>query len=731
MKQMLKRSYWLVAGLLALMIVGPAHAQAPTISWLTFMGGAGNDQVERVVVDSSGNQYIVGLSTAAWGSPVRAYSSGWDVSVIKLDSTGALVWHTFLGGTSNDQGNGIALDNSGNIYVTGTSFGPWGSPLVGYTAGNTEGYVAKLNSNGVLQWHTFFGSSNAELGLDIAVDGNNNVYVTGASNQSWGTPINPPAGNHEGLAVKFDANGTLLWNTYFGGSATDAGHRITVDSNANVYITGETNSSWGTPINAYGGGRDSYVVKLDTNGIRQWNTFLGGSGTDTGDGGIAVDSSGNVYASGRAGGTWGTPVSPYSGGAFELYLAKLDNNGNGLWHTFAGVGSTFASRQLVVDGSGMIHQAGYSNDTWGTPDNPHSGSGNFDGYIATFDTNGVLQANTFLGGAGFDTATGFAQDSNGDFYVAGLSTATWGTPLNAYVSGEDVFVAKFDGPALGASLTVSPAPGEVYPGDTTTVDLLVSGAVDMAGLQADCVVDPANMTIQSGSFASSDMYTNTLVGGNSVDTPTGSWFGGLSLRAPADPLTGNATFATLTYQAITVGSHSVNCTSLAADNNGFSQATTDVPGDITIIEFGTFSGTVEYQGRTDHSNIAVDSTSEPAGATATSGTTDNVGLANLTMVRTGSYDIEADADLYLPNCLTINGLGAQETVLPATTLKGGDATNDNRIRIADATLIGTHFGNTVAGGADPNTDINADGVVNVQDLAILGGNFGLTNCQAW
>ncbi|MEM7028059.1 MAG: SBBP repeat-containing protein [Chloroflexota bacterium] len=730
MKQMLRRSYWLIAGILALMIVGPAHAQAPTISWNTFMGGTGDDQARGIVIDNSGNQYIVGLSTAAWGSPVRAYSSGWDVSVIKLDSSGTLMWHTFLGGTSNDEGNGIALDNSGNIYVTGTSFGPWGSPLVGYTAGNTEGYVAKLNSNGVLQWHTFFGSSNSEMGLDVAVDGNNNVYVAGRGNQPWGTPINPPAGNHEGLVVKFDTNGTLLWNTYFGGSAVDIGSRITVDSSANVYVTGESRGSWGTPIIAYSGVREGTIVKFDTNGIRQWNTFLGGSTID-GDQAIAVDNSGNIYTSGRSLNAWGTPINPYSGSGSEVYLAKLDNNGNRLWHTFAGVGS-LASRELVVDGNGTIYQVGHSNASWGTPDNPHSGSGNFDAFIATFDTNGALQANTFFGGTGIDSARGgIAMDSNGDLYVAGISDATWGTPLNAYIGGNDMYVAKFDGPALGASLTVSPAAGEVYPGDTTTVDLLISDAVDMAGFQADCVVDPANMTIQSGSFASSDMYTNTLVGGNSVDAPTGSWFGGLSLRAPADPLTGNATFATLTYQAITVGSHSVNCTSLAADNDGFSQATTDVPGDITIIEFGTFSGTVEYQGRTDHSNIAVDSTSEPAGATATSDTTDNVGLANLTMVRTGSYDIEADADLYLPNCLTINGLGAQETVLPPTTLKGGDATNDNRIRIADATLIGTHFGNTVAGGADPNADINADGVVNIQDLAILGGNFGLTNCQAW
>jgi hypothetical protein len=118
------------------------------------------------------------------------------------------------------------------------------------------------------------------------------------------------------------------------------------------------------------------------------------------------------------------------------------------------------------------------------------------------------------------------------------------------------------------------------------------------------------------------------------------------------------------------------------------------------------------------------------GPVTNSDTTNSAGNFEIDQLKNGSYDVEANALLYLPNCITTPVNSGQVTGLAATTLRGGDANNDEQISIGDATLIGTNFGLDVPPG-DADADINTDGRVNIQDLAILGSNFGLNGCQAW
>src|SRR6185295_4893356 len=117
----------------------------------------------------SGNVYVSGYSTATWGSPVRAYTSGNDAFAVKLNSSGALQWNTFLGGSGTEQGNAIAVDGSGNVYVSGLSTATWSVPVRAYSALN-DAFAAKLNSSGALQWNTFLGSGNNDYSAGITVD---------------------------------------------------------------------------------------------------------------------------------------------------------------------------------------------------------------------------------------------------------------------------------------------------------------------------------------------------------------------------------------------------------------------------------------------------------------------------------------------------------------------------------------------------------------------------------
>jgi len=121
--------------------------------------------------------------------PVRPFSGSYVAFAAKLDGSGVLQWNTFLGGSSYSNGTGIAVDKSGNVYVAGTSYATWGSPVRPFS-GSRDAFAAKLNGSGILQWNTFLGESTLyssyDSGTGIAVDTSGNVYVAGTSGASWG-----------------------------------------------------------------------------------------------------------------------------------------------------------------------------------------------------------------------------------------------------------------------------------------------------------------------------------------------------------------------------------------------------------------------------------------------------------------------------------------------------------------------------------------------------------------
>jgi uncharacterized repeat protein (TIGR01451 family) len=206
--------------------------------------------------------------------------------------------------------------------VTGTSLATWGSPVNAHAAGGSDAFAAQLDSSGVRQWHTFMGSSDSDSGSGIAVDGSGNVYVTGYSCATWGSPVNPYAGGADTFAAQLDSSGVRQWHTFMGSSGYDRGYGIAVDGSGNVYVAGSSNATWGSPVNAHAGGYDAFAAQLDSSGVRQWHTFMGSSDHDSGSG-IAVDGSGNVYVVGSSFATWGSPVNPYAAGGSDAFAAKL------------------------------------------------------------------------------------------------------------------------------------------------------------------------------------------------------------------------------------------------------------------------------------------------------------------------------------------------------------------------------------------------------------------------
>jgi hypothetical protein len=412
-------------------------------SWNTFLGSDHADFGCGIVADGRGNVYVAGYSYAAWGTPIRPYSEFNDTFVAKLDRNGNLVWSTLLGptGTSGGHGCSIAIDSQANIYVTGLSLENWGSPINPHVFGY-DTFVAKLDSNGNLVWNTFLNSQDNGWGGGIALNGAGDIFVTGGSTQSWGSPVRPFAGGSEDVFVaRLSNTGHLVWNSFLGSdSYGDDGNGVAADSSGNVWVVGNSCFDWGSPIRplSSAGSLDAFVAKLDANGNLVWNTFLGtDGGAEDYAEGVVVDGNGAAYVVGTSKG--GSWGSPVRAYTwYDAYVAKLDGSGALVWNTFLGSSDWEDGKALALDSRAHVFVAGDSYGDWG-PGAAAYHEGGSDAFVAELDADGNLLANTFLGSSEFDYGEGIALDAGGRIFLAGTSEASWGNPVRAYTNAGTAF----------------------------------------------------------------------------------------------------------------------------------------------------------------------------------------------------------------------------------------------------------------------------------------------------
>ncbi len=465
----------------------------PVLSYSTYLGGKGDDAAFGVAVDSSGNAYVTGKTDSTdfpTASPLRSSSGGRDdVFVAKLNPAGsALLYSTYLGGSSYDRGYGIAVDSSGNAYVTGetwsTNFPVTAGAFQSTGDGDGNAFVAKLNNTGsTLVYSTYLGGrgggnviagktisgphndlwliigGGTDIGAAIAVDAAGNAYVTGvtaASNFPTSSPLQ--GANAGGAFVPLDAfvakvnptGSALVYSTYLGGKGDDIGYDIAVDASGNAYVAGTTNSSdFPTTRGAfqttfYGGICGSYpsndvcteafIAKLNPSGnALAYSTFLGGKGSETANG-IAADTAGNVYVTGYTNSAdfpTATPIqAARNGNVIDAFVAKLNATGSSLaYSTYLGGSSYDSGAGIAVDSSGSAWVTGYtrSSNFPTTPDAFQSatGGGEADAWVANLSAAGsTLAYCTHLGGKGEDAGNGIAMDSGGSVWVAGATNSS-------------------------------------------------------------------------------------------------------------------------------------------------------------------------------------------------------------------------------------------------------------------------------------------------------------------
>jgi hypothetical protein len=327
-----------------------------------------------------------------------AFGGGaFDAFVTKLNPTGSgLVYSTYLGGTGLDGGSGIAVGFLGNAYVTGgTNSADFPTTAGAFQATPGPGFVTNLDPTGsTLVYSTYLVGAS---GAGIAVDGTGNAYITGTTG-STDFPTTPGAfqptiaGSGDAFVTKLDPTAaTLVYSTYLGGSGSDDSFGIAVDGTGNAYITGTTGSTdFPTTPGAFqptiAGTGDAFVTKLDPTGSTLvYSTYLGGSGGDEGRG-IAVDGTGNAYVAGRTD-SEDFPTTTGTGppGSGDAFVTKLNPTGSGLvYSTYLGGHLQDAGVGIAVD---VFEDAYVTGITGSFPTTPGAfqttfGGGNVDAFVA-------------------------------------------------------------------------------------------------------------------------------------------------------------------------------------------------------------------------------------------------------------------------------------------------------------------------------------------------------------
>ncbi|MFX1254816.1 MAG: SBBP repeat-containing protein, partial [Promethearchaeota archaeon] len=460
----------------------------------TYVGGNGYDYGYGIAVDDLDNAYITGYTNSPNFPTKNAYNSSsngsLDVFVLKLAANGTMQYSTYMSGSQDDQGWGIAVDAAGNVYVTGRTLSndfPTMNPLFGDTDGDGstavwDAFIFKLATNGsTLLYSTYISSPNTDYANAIAVDTAGNAYVTGYTDSPSFPMENAYDNTHNGgwdvFVLKLAPTGDdLVYSTYVGGSNDDQGWAIAVDTAGNAYVTGETWSS-DFPItpNAYndtysGSWRDVFVCKLTASGMLLNSTYVGGKTEEIGTG-ITVDTAGNAYVTGYTSST-NFPTTPNAyddtgDGIFnhwDVFVFKLAANGSILlYSTYVSGTDDDIGREITIDDAGNAYVIGdtqstdfptwYSYDPTGDQDTDI-----WDAVVFKLAANGsILLYSTYISGSADEAGRGITVDAAGNAYITGWTYSTnFPTTLNAFdtiVNGQDVFVCKLT--ANGSTLLYS------------------------------------------------------------------------------------------------------------------------------------------------------------------------------------------------------------------------------------------------------------------------------------
>jgi hypothetical protein len=724
----------------------------PVLVYSSYFGGSATELIEGnnpgffsgIAVDAAGSAYVSGTTASAdfpTVNPIQGAFGGGstDAFVTKFTADGsALVYSTYVGGSSTDWGGAIALDSLGNAYITGqTASSDFPTTQTAYQPkipGEVSAFVTKLNASGsALVYSTYLGGSLSDSGVGIAVDSSGRASITGQAN-STNFPVTQNApqttchGAPDAFVTTLTADGTaLVFSTFLGGRSEDVGNGIALDSSGNIYVVGLTTSTDFPIVNALqtalAGSWNAFIAKFNPDTSTMiYSTFLGGSAFDEGLG-IAVDSSGSAYIIGFTESSDFPTKNPFQatlpGAAFETkaaFVSKLNPSGSALvYSTFLGGGDSVTNDGdfalgIAVDSTGSAYVTGSTNSGNFPSVNalqPYKGNAPF---LAKFTPDGsTLAYSTFFAGLGMGSA--IAVDTSNNAYVTGTTNSpnfvtTPGALQRAFAGVQDGWLVKISGDTTLTTAASSQTPS-VY-GQQVTFTVTVTASVSNANVPTgtvtfkDGTVPLGTATLTNGTAKFS--IGTLIVGDHSILITYGgdSYFGPSAATVGQDVTTAFTT-ATLTASPnpAAVG-QTVTFTATIAP---ISPGAGNPPGTVSFLE-----GTATIGIGALNSGVATfaDSTLGAGsytisvfygGMTASYGASVSDGLT--LVVASGATNVLVPESVTVSDAYTF-------------VLNPCDIQQNNRFSLTDVQTIV----NQALGVSPPANDVTGDGAVNILDIEV-------------
>ncbi len=356
-----------------------------TLLWATYFGGSSGDWGTGVAIDGDANVIALGATQSSnmpMLNPSQSTLGGsTDSYIAKFNSAGTLLWSTYYGGSNienNSLHKGIVTDSLNEIIFIGSTQStdlPVVNGYQSFLSGSRDAFIAKLDTNGVLLWASYYGGAGDDEALDVASDLFGNIAFTGNTSSS-DFPVTSAAfqtaqqGAADAFIVNLDKNGSRKWATYFGGSSDEYGQGICMDKSGSIAISGFTGSVNLPILNAVqaspgGGSFDAFVAKLDSAGNLNWASYYGSSGSDFAYD-INIDNWNNFFISGFTDGN-NFPVlneiQSSNAGGYDVFITKFDSSGSVKWATYYGGNTSDYGYNICTRKSGCVYVSGNTSST--------------------------------------------------------------------------------------------------------------------------------------------------------------------------------------------------------------------------------------------------------------------------------------------------------------------------------------------------------------------------------
>jgi hypothetical protein len=398
-------------------------------------GSPGDDQMRGVAQDSLGNVFSLGQTTGSF--PGQPNAGGNDFLLVKYDKYGNQVWVRVFGTAGDDRGmhQGVAVDSSGNIYVTGLTNSAFPTFV---NAGGYDIVMAKYDTNGNQLWLTQYGTAGDDVPYSIALDPAGVPYIVGyVVNSAFPGNVNHSgAGGWDAFVVKFTTAGAFSKALQFGAVGGQISRGIAIDNSGHVYVAGLT---WGTfPTFVSAGGDDGYVAQMDT-GLTavNWVTQFGTAGNDHPLGSIAVDSGGNILVTGQTNGSFpGYALQ----GAQDIFVAKFDSTGANLWIKQFGTSGSDVANGLTLGPNDSFYVAAETDGAF--PGNANAGG--VDAVAMHFTSDGALDWTRQIGSVGTDTFWGLSYTPSSGVIFVGYSNDSLPNYPSANPGSYEGIMVKYD-----------------------------------------------------------------------------------------------------------------------------------------------------------------------------------------------------------------------------------------------------------------------------------------------